>query len=129
MDRQTKIDVLQKELSRKDLTFGCLMLYKDDDIQTLLYKRLDEESIETTVWKKKDMSDYTNLWHPVILSDVLLRLKKNHSCFDWNSIAYTIQNCYPNILNTRDLTKPYLSEQSEKVVDGLYEVYLLTKKD
>ena len=94
MDRQTKLDVLQKE-----------------------------------IWKSYYWEHYVAL--DSILSDVLVWFQwKVDITVDWRWLIHI--KSYKLELDmyiSRDLTKPYLSEQSDEVISGLYEVFLLTKKD
>ena len=67
----------------------------------------------------------------IILSDVLVWLY-NHSIpveMDWTGSMDIWDQIELWKYLERDLTKPYLSEQSEEVVNWLYEVSLLIKNN
>ena len=70
----------------------------------------------------------TKILHPPILSDVLVWLENNRIevDIDWKWLL-EIYSGFDNAFD-RDLTKPYLSEQNDEVINGLYEVYLLNNK-
>ncbi len=171
MDRQQKIDVLQKELSRKDLDTWCLVktmftedreLYIEEHrsepiaiIKQKCYKfnskedDKEDDQEETRIfcidymqecWRLEDYEAFEIIWHPVILSDVLVWLDKIWCFWIFKTTNHTLEiivwkdwelnsEYIKTIILWRDLTKPYLSEQSDEVINGLYEVYLLTKKD
>jgi hypothetical protein len=77
------------------------------------------------------------IWHPVLLSDVLVWWKDKiwGSWFaEWNLEIWDKEYEdskwlfeWHRFLIPRDLTKPYLSEQGQSVIDWLYEVYNLIK--
>ena len=148
MDRQTKLDVLQKELSRKDLDTWCEVYSK------AYHKRMTIAYVFTAGWRKywrilgesnKDTLYIEYLWyhwdisekdiskvygHKVILSDVLVWLWNNKYSARIDTMWYIMISKLWNMFTIyRDLTKPYLSEQDDTVVDGLYEVFLLTTQN
>lgn len=151
MDRQTKLDVLQKELSRKDLDMWC-RIKTSSEIWTIVW--FEFKFTKTCVYVMRDsgyMWEFTDLdnlksidwfeilWHNSLLSDVLVWLKglRIFCQIDWTGMLYIrllmVDEDFIRRLN-RDLTKPYLSEQSDEVINGIYEVFLslsqslLTKK-
>lgn len=157
MNRQQKEEILQRELSRKDLSTWCLVktmftedkeLYIEEhrseatpiikwnffdhystdetktDIECILYVDYMQE-----VWFLKDAEEYEILWHPVILSDILVWCSNNSISvmINWNWELRFHKNM--DYKCNWSLTNLYLSEQSDEVISILFELFLFCIKE
>jgi len=111
-----------------------LVYYNPDFYESLSSSiRMDFLFNERSEYRSKGKNEwelrFEIIWHPVLLSDVLVWLEKNdiEVDIDWKWLLEMWSNI--NEALERDLTKPYLSEQDPSVIDWLFEVSLLIKNN
>lgn len=158
MTTAEKLDILTELIARKDLDTWCLVKTMFTEDRELYIKEHRSKPITIIKWNffdyfsqspephdiksiiyvdymqdiclLADAEDYIIIWHPVLLSDVLVWLNKIWAEYVISPKWLWFINYGTNTIEfERDLTKPYLSEQNSEVIDWLYEVSLLIKKD
>lgn len=134
---------LQKELSDKTLSFGCMVKYNNGRYEQLWYyiwtydelnadedidiqinrehrfmqiKRIDDTFVDILIREE----NIEILWHPVYLHNVILRLEKKeiYPIYKYWEIVIYIISQYKNVFIPRDLNHDLMG-QSEETIDKL----------
>lgn len=127
MNREEKIKAIYEEMANKKRTFGCRCKRNDgEDVifirqnQTWSYLSIREnEEFTVSLWYTPEI-----IWHPVMIGDVIKRIKENREMFYWEYLVKLLGQ----------LSKPWLwrelnlsiDEQSDGCIDY---VYSLMQKD
>lgn len=147
--REYMLDIIQKEISDKTLSFGCRIVYEQEK-RIVMYEswwywyhlcQLWEDTIKTNIMLDNsgcngDLVKFNIIWHPVMIWDVLDKIQKREKCWCLNNIIvcwdkkYKVTYCKDcdinNIVNIiyklRQFKRKPLDDQSDDCIRYIYSL-------
>ena len=139
MTKEEKLEAIYKEMANKGVSFGCRYKFikkyqycdwawfEPWDIITLCKRDAKyEDSFLTTFFRdialiKKDVYDYVEIiWHPVMIWDVIKRIKANREISYWEYLVKLLgQLSRPWLWRELGLS---INEQSDECINYVYSL-------